>query len=1078
MVKFLVTTTYYEMFWQRFYEQRPELSNLPYPVQLQEVLNQCFGTSDFFSFNLQKIGHESEEIIVNCTPLQQQWARENAPELNLQHAPDRIDRWQHAVLQAQIKAYRPDVLYIHDLNWTDEALLKAVRSDARLIVGQNASPIRTNIDYSAYDVILTSMPHYVSMFREGGAKSEYFQLAFEPRILERLGKTIEKIPVSFVGGYSMHHRSGTQILEQIAPHLPISFWGYGGYSLPPNSAIRQRYRGEAWALDMFRVLAESKMTLNRHIDVARQYANNMRLYEATGVGSCLVTDMKDNLHQLFEVDREVVAYRSPEECIEKVRYLLESEQERAAIARAGQARILREHTYWHRMQELVDIVRRYLPEPFSPRFPDPGIAKVPAPSPPTTEQRIAKTMFWDDIKLVTEQIEKYGLRKPFVDLGGLDRPVIADYDLTLHTGDQQARFVSLSQRPFEHIDRDYLVINPEQGDPFIEDLPQKYSNAFGTVVCLSVLEHVGNPFEVFQALYQIVKPNSLIVLSTVFSYPYHPSPNDYWRYTPACLRHLSESTGFRVLECDWRLIIPADKGIRAVQDGTLLEVKSVYATLTKGEFQASPSSMRYSLPQRTSRNPQANQLIGQELQKVQGSTSMPSPGDRPVVLVYSDASGNSSLTQNAHRVLEGLARTGQTVIYVRPQSETTVSTRSDIQYRDLSYDPNADFSKAFSNQNEVRSIVSELRPSLAVFVDSCPVSNFAAKQIIAGSNIPSIYIVGSAVPQVAENFAPCLPEVTARYNQSRGVIVFSQQTLQNLQQYFGLSSGKGKVIQGGVPVPEYLPAIAMKSPTPSPTPATAVPQNRPQWEYLPQGWKTQDPNILGWNVQSILDTQRQKWPAFVRSLQGTNPLGINHESPTISGSDYASHNTLMVYGYVLAKAAYQKDRISILDWGGGLGHYYLISKALLPDVAIDYYCKDLPILCQGGRELLPDVTFYDDESDCFQKSYDLVLSSSSLQYSEDWKDTVRKLADSARSYLLITRLPIVHNADSFVVVQRPYAYGYYTEYITWFLNRQSLLEYIIGLGMKFVREFLIAEKFPVPDAPEVAEARGFLFAKP
>jgi spore maturation protein CgeB len=36
------------------------------------------------------------------------------------------------------------------------------------------------------------------------------------------------------------------------------------------------------------------------------------------------------------------------------------DEEREEIARAGQRRTLTEHTYYHRMQELVDIVQRYL----------------------------------------------------------------------------------------------------------------------------------------------------------------------------------------------------------------------------------------------------------------------------------------------------------------------------------------------------------------------------------------------------------------------------------------------------------------------------------------------------------------------------------------------------------------------------------------------------------------------------------------------------------------------------------------------------------------------------------------------
>jgi hypothetical protein len=217
-------------------------------------------------------------------------------------------------------------------------------------------------------------------------------------------------------------------------------------------------------------------------------------------------------------------------------------------------------------------------------------------------------MFWDDIKLVTEQIEKYGLRTPFADLGGMERPCIADYDLTIATGDQNARFVSLPQRPFDHIDPEYLVLNPDKGDPYIEDLPYDYQNAFGTAVCLNVIEHVQNPFRVFAALYQIMKPNSLLIIETVFSFPYHPSPNDYWRYSPDCLRYLSEQAGFSVLECDWRMSITADKGILNTQNNEPTEIRSVYATLAKGIFVAGPV-LKYSLPARRSENEAANLML-------------------------------------------------------------------------------------------------------------------------------------------------------------------------------------------------------------------------------------------------------------------------------------------------------------------------------------------------------------------------------------------------------------------------------------------------------------------------------------
>jgi spore maturation protein CgeB len=103
---------------------------------------------------------------------------------------------------------------------------------------------------------------------------------------------------------------------------------------------------------MFRLLARSSLSLNQ--DGFSQRAVNMRHFEATGMGSVLVTEHKDDLGELFDTEREVVTYRTPEECVEKVRYLLSHESERAAIAAAGQARTLRDHRLEDRAKSLAN----------------------------------------------------------------------------------------------------------------------------------------------------------------------------------------------------------------------------------------------------------------------------------------------------------------------------------------------------------------------------------------------------------------------------------------------------------------------------------------------------------------------------------------------------------------------------------------------------------------------------------------------------------------------------------------------------------------------------------------------------
>ena len=86
----------------------------------------------------------------------------------------------------------------------------------------------------------------------------------------------------------------------------------------------------------------------------------MRLYETTGVGTPLLTDWKQNLSEMFHPEAEVAAYQSAEDCVEKIGYYLKQDGERDRIARAGQERTLREHTYRQRMAQLVALVETLL----------------------------------------------------------------------------------------------------------------------------------------------------------------------------------------------------------------------------------------------------------------------------------------------------------------------------------------------------------------------------------------------------------------------------------------------------------------------------------------------------------------------------------------------------------------------------------------------------------------------------------------------------------------------------------------------------------------------------------------------
>ncbi len=249
------------------------------------------------------------------------------------------------------------------------------------------------------------------------------------------------------------------------------------------------------------------------------------------------------------------------------------------------------------------------------------------------------------------------------------------------------------------------------------------------------------------------------------------------------------------------------------------------------------------------------------------------------------------------------------------------------------------------------------------------------------------------------------------------------------------------------------------------------------WEYVPDGWRAA-PSTRGWNVASIVELQKAKWPRYAASLEGTAPLGVNHESQGKPNTgNFRDHNTLLSYAYVLALAAHRLQQLSLLDWGGGIGHYYLLSKAVLPGVYLDYSCHDLPLLCEGGREVLPEAHFLEKREECFARRYDLVLASSSVWYEEDWTSLLDQLISVADPYLYITRMIFVERAASYVAIQRPWQSGYPTEYLCWILNRHEFLNHVLSRGMELVREFMICSSQHIHRAPEQGDYRGFLFRK-
>jgi hypothetical protein len=373
-MRIAIVDTYYPAFLNEHYAARPGLERGSYERQHASLLERCFGTGDAYSRGLRAHGHEAVELVANCAPLQLRWAADHgaAGRVRRQVAGGRgplAERARRRVLRRlvheQAEAFSADVVYLQDTGFLTAGDLAALRRAGLLVVGQLASPAPPMELLRGFDLIVSSFPHFVERFRREGIDSEYLPLAFDAAVLDRLrSEGAEPDPAaprphaaSFVGGvHPTIHARGTTIVERACAEAGVEVWGYGADALPADSPIRRHYHGEAWGLDMYAVLARSKIVLNRHIDVAEGYANNMRMFEATGTGALLLTESAGNLADLFAAGDEVVTYRDGDELVARLRDLADDDDRRRAIAAAGQARTLREHTYERRMGELADIL--------------------------------------------------------------------------------------------------------------------------------------------------------------------------------------------------------------------------------------------------------------------------------------------------------------------------------------------------------------------------------------------------------------------------------------------------------------------------------------------------------------------------------------------------------------------------------------------------------------------------------------------------------------------------------------------------------------------------------------------------
>lgn len=386
-IKLFNTSFFYPDFLTQIYNQEPALKESSYDEQYKRLMSECFAWSDFWKLNLEKTGkYQVEETIINAEQLQKQWAKEH-------NAAFKQNNWQLDILEKQILKFQPDIFFAQDSKYITPDFRKRIKKicpSIKLIVGWDCIKLNDAQRFEGTDIMMSCLDSIADYYKQAGFTTIEFPFGFEPTILDRLQKRPPLYDFSFVGSLVLFmggHFQRLRLLSKLKKNVDMDLWLAGtnpslfhflGYQVatirrgkiadlfnqlslyPAFRKLHAKSKGRAFGLEMYQILADSKITLNSHIDIAGNRAGNIRLWEATGAGTCLVTDWKENLNDIFEIDKEVVAYKSPEECVEKVKWLLDNEQERKAIAEAGHKKTLEHYGFGKRLNAFTNVAEKML----------------------------------------------------------------------------------------------------------------------------------------------------------------------------------------------------------------------------------------------------------------------------------------------------------------------------------------------------------------------------------------------------------------------------------------------------------------------------------------------------------------------------------------------------------------------------------------------------------------------------------------------------------------------------------------------------------------------------------------------
>lgn len=207
-----------------------------------------------------------------------------------------------------------------------------------------------------FDHIFVYDKYYVEKLeRMGAANASFLPLATDeevyfPAVLDEAEKREYGYDLCFVGG---PFDNRVELFNDLKD-LNLGVFGDGWEKW--SSGIKGNYfKGKAHGEKTLKLYSASKIVLNIH---HRQSvtAPNTRTFDIPACGAFEITDHKESMASMFDIGKEIVCYHDNEELKSLIRYYLEDDEKRGEIARKGRERVLREHTWTHRVKQAMDVL--------------------------------------------------------------------------------------------------------------------------------------------------------------------------------------------------------------------------------------------------------------------------------------------------------------------------------------------------------------------------------------------------------------------------------------------------------------------------------------------------------------------------------------------------------------------------------------------------------------------------------------------------------------------------------------------------------------------------------------------------